>query len=143
MDAAKPPLPTPRYLPFQPAIGNQTSKSMFESLEGRIAPCTRQNAGSFLNSACCAAVGVLSGPENSPAGTIRAIVMEVSGSFKPAMLSHVPANKMHGSEVAAKRKAGSSDLHFISVLTWPPLPRIPLPVLHAGFRPRRSCSRDM
>src|ERR1700681_3702531 len=95
----------PRYLPFQPEIGIQTSKSIFESLEGRITPCTRQNAGSFLNSASCKAVGMLSGPENSPAGTIRAIVIVVSESLKLAMPSHVVANKLLGSKVAAKNKA--------------------------------------
>src|ERR1700733_14770854 len=76
VEPANPPLATPRYLPFQPELGNQTSNSMFESLEGRITPCTRQKAGSFLNSASCAAFGVLSGTENSLAGTVRAIMIE-------------------------------------------------------------------
>src|SRR5580658_5900811 len=101
MDPAKPPLPTPRYLPFQPEIGNQTSKSIFESLEGRITPCTRQNAGNFLNSASSEEVAALSGPENSPAGTIRAIMIVVSGSFKLAIPSQVTANKLPVSKVHA------------------------------------------
>jgi hypothetical protein len=31
---AKPPFPTPKYFLFQPDIGNQTSNSMCELLEG-------------------------------------------------------------------------------------------------------------
>jgi hypothetical protein len=30
----KPPFPTPKYFPFQPAIGIQTSNSTWESLDG-------------------------------------------------------------------------------------------------------------
>src|SRR5208282_1989467 len=46
-DAAKPPLPTPSYLPFQAASGgSHTSNAMSESGDGSIEPCTRQK-GAF------------------------------------------------------------------------------------------------
>ena len=46
-DPAKPPLPTPSYLPFQDASGgNHTSNAMSESEDGLIEPSTRQN-GAF------------------------------------------------------------------------------------------------
>src|ERR1700722_13274034 len=91
MEPAKPPLPTPRYLPFQPDIGIHTSNSILESLEGRMMAWTRQNAGSLANSAEARAVDGMGG-EKSPAAMICTWLMVVPGSCSCAMLSHVAAD---------------------------------------------------
>src|SRR5689334_4930892 len=89
MDPAKPPLPCPRYLPFQPVSGSHTSILMSESLAGLMVAVTRQNAGRFLADA--AGTPEPDGGTNAPAATGCADVMVVSGSFNAARLSQVAA----------------------------------------------------
>src|SRR5580658_6962053 len=86
-----PPLPTPKYFPFQPDTGSQTSNSMWESLEGCITPWMRQNAGSFSRSLTAAADAGGDGLK-APTATTWAAVIVVAGIFKAAMLSHVAPN---------------------------------------------------
>src|SRR5215831_16861427 len=86
---AKPPLPTPWYLPFQPATGIHTSILMSESLAGLISAVTRQRAGASLNTA---GFGAGLGSSNAPAATTCADVMVVSGSLRALKLSHVEAS---------------------------------------------------
>src|SRR6476646_8516079 len=87
MDPAKPPLPSPRYLPFHPESGSQTSILISESLAGLMLAATRQNAGRFLT----AAAGTPGGGTNAPASTGCASVIVVSGSLSAARLSQVAA----------------------------------------------------
>src|SRR5690242_11683232 len=89
MDPAKPPLPCPRYLPFQPVSGSHTSILMSESLAGLMVAVTRQNAGRFLVDG--AGTPEPDGGTNAPASTGCADVMVVSGSFNAARLSQVAA----------------------------------------------------
>src|SRR5262245_1514362 len=84
MNPAKPPLPCPRYFPFQPVSGIQTSILISESLAGLMVACTRQNAGRFLTEAGGA---LAPGGTNCPAATCCAEVMVVSGSLSAARLS--------------------------------------------------------
>src|SRR5579859_2268625 len=96
MDPAKPPLPTPRKLWFQPLSGIQTSILMSESGAGLSVAVTRQKAKRFL--------GLKTGPNscsppggtNAPAAICCAEVMVVEGSLSVEMLS----------QVAAKARAG-------------------------------------
>src|SRR2546423_1706127 len=89
MYPAKPPLPCPRYLPFQPVSGSHISILMSESLAGVMTVVTRQNAGRFLADA--ADTPEPDGGTNAPAATGCADVMLVSGSFNAARLSQVAA----------------------------------------------------
>src|SRR6266853_5357782 len=89
MYPAKPPLPSPRYFPFQPVSGSHISILMSESLAGLIVAVTRQNAGRFLADA--AGTPEPDGGTNAPASTGCASVMVVSGSFNAARLSQVAA----------------------------------------------------
>src|SRR5215469_7858514 len=82
---AKPPFPTPWYLPFQPAAGIQISSLMSESLAGLTSAITRQKAGTSLNAAMPAAPPA---GANAPAATDCALVIEVSGSLRALKLSH-------------------------------------------------------
>src|SRR5579864_3359697 len=93
MDPANPPLPTPRYRPFQPVSGSHTSNLISESLAGLIVAATRQNAGRFFTEAG----GTFSpGGINAPAATGCADVMVVSGRFSAARLSQVAAMAERG-----------------------------------------------
>src|SRR5438270_11266766 len=89
MYPAKPPLPWPRYLPFQPVSGSQTSISMAESFAGLMVACTRQKAGRFFpeNSDSLSRAG----GTKAPAATCSADVMVVSGSLSVARLSQLAA----------------------------------------------------
>src|SRR5215471_10446013 len=85
---AKPPFPCPRYLPFHPVSGSQTSTLMSESLAGLMVAITRQNAGRAFTEAD----GVVApGGTNAPAATCSAEVIVVSASFSVARLSQVAA----------------------------------------------------
>src|SRR6516225_6367485 len=86
---AKPPLPTPWYLPFQPVTGIHTSILISESLAGLSSAVTRQKAGASLNTA---GFGAGLGNSNAPAATTCADVMVVSGSLSVLKLSHVEAS---------------------------------------------------
>src|SRR6185312_17445590 len=88
MPPAKPPLPTPRYLPFHPVSGIHTSILISESFAGLIVAATRQNAGRFFTEAG----GTLApGGIKAPASTGCARLMVVSGSLSAARLSQVAA----------------------------------------------------
>src|SRR5688572_27069601 len=84
MDPPKPPLPSPRYLPFQP-IGSHTSNSIRESTAGSMTPRTRQKAGSAGNGAAEAAG---SGTILTPAATASAPTIVVAGSASDRRSSH-------------------------------------------------------
>src|ERR1700688_3560554 len=89
---ANPPLPSPRYFPFQPDAGSHTSNSMCESLDGWITPCTRQNAGSAFQAASAGPFGGgAPGGVKAPAATTCAAVKVVFASFKLARLSQLAA----------------------------------------------------
>src|SRR6266513_4152076 len=90
MEPANPPLPTPRYFPFQPAAGSQTSNSMCESADGVSVACTRQNAGKRSNAVKISADGRRSPARkwNAPGATSLALVIVVLGSVSLAKLSH-------------------------------------------------------
>src|SRR6185312_9691799 len=88
MPPAKPPLPSPRYLPFHPVSGSHTSILISESLVGLIVAATRQNAGRFFTEA---GGTIAPGGMNAPAATGCANVMVVSGSLSAARLSQVAA----------------------------------------------------
>src|SRR5215475_8553778 len=76
----------PWNLPFQFALGIQTSNLISESLVGLITPATRQNAGKSLYG-----VAEPVGGANAPAATDCAAVIVVLGSFNSASPSHVAA----------------------------------------------------
>src|SRR5262249_22244816 len=99
MAPANPPLPWPRYLPFQPLSGNQTSILMSESADGVRAAETRQKAGRFLMT-----VG-LPGRVNAPVVTDCAAVIFVFGSESWARLSQVfgVANAASDADIKADR----------------------------------------
>src|SRR5215467_15545713 len=93
------PLPTARYLPFQPGpgpepcaelAGSQTSILMSESLDGFAVNATRQKAARLPN-------GFPPRPArppgwvNAPAATICAVSTVACGSVSVARLSHVAA----------------------------------------------------
>src|SRR6476646_1383160 len=88
MDPANPPVPCPRYLPFQPVSGSHTSILISESLAGLIVAATRQNAGRFFTEA---GGSLAPGGINAPVATGCADVMVVSGRFSVARLSQVAA----------------------------------------------------
>src|SRR5258706_4135832 len=80
MIPAVPPLPTPWNLPFQLAIGSQTSNVT----AGALTATTRQNAGR-LRIAVVPSGGVNAGP-----GTSSADLIVVSGSRSLARFAHAP-----------------------------------------------------
>src|SRR6202043_3713277 len=90
---AVPPLPTPLNFPFQVETGIQTSKMMFDTLVGLIAPRTRQiatgsvplkvpNTGEVVPGAVVPIIVV------GPAGNICVSVIVVSGNAIVARLAH-------------------------------------------------------
>src|SRR5260370_42232645 len=82
---AKPPFPTPWYLPFHPVAGIHTSILMSESAAGLISAVTRQKAGTSLNTA---GFGAGLGASNAPSATTRAERIGGAGSLKALKLSH-------------------------------------------------------
>ena len=77
-------------MPFQLAVGNQTSILISESLVGRNVAATRQNAGRFVSDGFgCAAVDP--GGVNVPGETAWASVIVVCGNDSAVRLSHVAA----------------------------------------------------
>src|ERR1035441_667202 len=104
MDPANPPFPAPSNLWFQPAVGSQTSNSMWESLDGWMTPATRQKAGMALKkpegSSPGGDGGVPGGSVNAPTAMVCAAVIVVDGSFRLARLSQVAANAGAASKVA-------------------------------------------
>src|SRR5690242_20239433 len=91
MEPAKPPFPSPRYLPFQPEAGIQTSNSMCESAEGCRTACTRQKAGRLLKLTAAWPISGAGGGVNDPAATTCAAVIVVPESLRAVKLSHVAA----------------------------------------------------
>jgi len=102
MPPAKPPLPSPRYLPFHPMSGSHTSTLTSESLAGLIVAATRQNAGTFFTEAGGA---LAPGGMNAPAATGCANVMVVSGSLSAARLSQVAAMAERGTARGIRTKS--------------------------------------
>src|SRR5579862_4802795 len=80
MEPAKPPLPRPWNLPFQPAAGSQTSNWMLESGAGLMTPATRQKAGRLGR-------GLPPGGVKLPAETSSAVLMVVAGRLSLARAS--------------------------------------------------------
>src|SRR5437879_2696919 len=101
MAPAKPPLPCPWYLPFQPEAGSHTSILMSESLDGLTSATTRQKAGTSLN------IGIPdSAPAgtNAPAATVLAEMIVVSASFRTVNLSQVAAKAGAAVKTSVARK---------------------------------------
>src|SRR5260370_37171609 len=73
---AKPPFPTPWYLPFHPVAGIHTSILMSESAAGLISAVTRQKAGTSLNTA---GMGAGLSSSNFPAPTHSAAGIAAAG----------------------------------------------------------------
>src|SRR5262249_746168 len=91
----QPPLPTASNFLFQLDAGNHTSILISESVVGLTVAATWQNAGKSPNCAPPRPPPARPPPpgENAPAATDCAIVMVVSGSFRPARLSHGAADR--------------------------------------------------
>src|SRR5437879_203766 len=83
MEPAKPPLAVPSSLPFQFAVGIQTSRLMCESDDGVATAATRQNAGTSVPPPRPPA-GL-----NGPAGTSVADAILTSGIVSDVRLAHV------------------------------------------------------
>src|ERR1017187_4038777 len=97
MTPAKPPLPTPSNFPFQPELGNHTSKRIFESGAGLMTPVTRQKAGRL-------AIGLPSGGVKLPLGTDTALAMDAPGHLRRASASQdVAADPETTATMQAKR----------------------------------------
>src|SRR5215471_6877570 len=100
--------PVPRYLPFQPENGIQTSILMFESEVGVNVAATRQNAGRL--------------PKAPPSGAATVIV--VSGKLMLAKLAHdaalagVEAMPTSGASKAVA-SAGALWMHLMAILPFP------------------------
>jgi hypothetical protein len=82
MEPAQPPFPTAWSFPFHPDVGSHTSILMSESDDGVSVPAIRQKEGRRLNGG--AAVPVLPGGVNPPAGTGWAMVIVVCGNASDA-----------------------------------------------------------
>src|SRR5580692_6593803 len=98
MDPAKPPLPIPWNLPFQPEAGSQISTWISESADGFNTTATRQKS-----------TAVLTGPAGDvkePAGTDCAVAMVVCGSWSSARLAQVAARD--GSDARHANAASAS-----------------------------------
>src|SRR5213594_399066 len=109
MAPAKPPLPMPWNLPFQPELGIQTSSLISESLEGFSVMDTRQKAGTSLRS------GGPSGGLNGPGGTDCAALTAPPASLSVDRLSHVAAVPGSAREAThPSRTAVRSIVHFIA-----------------------------
>src|SRR2546428_12123246 len=93
----KAPLPTARYLPFQPDAGIQTSILMSESLDGFSVAATRQNAGRSRKACAAAGLGALpptcAGRVNPPATIASTRANIAGGRGRDARVLHdrVPA----------------------------------------------------
>jgi hypothetical protein len=105
-------------LPFQFALGAQTSNLISESLVGLITPATRQKAGNSL-------YGVAEPPAggaNAPAATDCAVVIVVLGSFNADSSSHVAAETEPDASAVSGRTINhcqqnlSRDVLFIEIL---------------------------
>src|SRR5580658_507068 len=96
MEPAHPPFPTASYFPFQLVWGIQISSLMSESGVGFKVAATRQNEGSFIRTPAAGLTpGAFNwsgrrsaGSVNSPAGTVCARVMDVSGKVSWERASH-------------------------------------------------------
>src|ERR1051326_7433417 len=110
MYPAKPPLPVPRNLPFQPVSGIHTSILMSESFAGFSVACTRQKAGRFLGLNIVPGSETPAGRVKAPAATCCADVMVVSGSLSVARLSQVAAKA--GLAIAESSRRKSRHLRF-------------------------------
>jgi hypothetical protein len=76
----------PKYFPFHPETGSQTSNSICESGVGVATACTRQKAGAFLY----ISLPRPSGDWNTPAATVDAVIA-VSFNLSDARFSQSPA----------------------------------------------------
>src|SRR5204863_8766355 len=88
MVPAQPPFPTPANLPFHFCSGSHTSKRMFDSLVGLIAPVTRQKAGRLVM------VLFETGDVKDPAVMASAAVIVVLGSRCSLRLAHAAAGSV-------------------------------------------------
>src|SRR5580704_11047407 len=104
MVPSQPPLPTARYLPFQPLSGSQTSMPISESWVGLSFAVTRQNPGSPE------ILSVVSGMVKPPSGTTSLRVMETPGEADCERLAHDWADNASGFVAAAKSAAQRTNL---------------------------------
>src|SRR5438132_2339908 len=91
---AQAPLPADSSFPFQPDMGSHTSIPISESLTGFSNATTRQNAGSFSNTAFEFAAFPGVGGLNAPASIGIAETILVCGSARDARPSQVFAAAM-------------------------------------------------
>src|SRR5690348_719505 len=120
MVPARPPLPTPLYLPFQLVSGSQTSNLMSLSLVGRMLPATRQKSGRPV------IARVLPGGVKLPPVTGWAKVITVCGSARLARLAQSVAASA-GALTAVVPSSKAAELNVVTALMFPGF----LQVLHA------------
>src|SRR5947208_9970179 len=68
-----PPSPLERNFPFQ-VVGSHVSKLMFDSLDGRLTPTTRQNAGRSLNVRVAVGVVTVIVPDVTSAAEVTVVL---------------------------------------------------------------------
>src|SRR6185312_11997961 len=125
MVPARPPLPTPLYLPFQLVSGSHTSNSMSLSLLGWMLPATRQKSGSPV-------IGrVLPGGVKLPPVTGWAKVITVSGRRRLARLAQSVAASAAGALSAVVLSSKAAELNLVTALMF----RVSSEVLHATVSP--------
>src|SRR6185312_2241965 len=126
MVPARPPLPTPLYLPFQLVSGSHTSNSMSLSLLGWMLPATRQKSGSPV-------IGrvLLPGGVKLPPVTGWAKVITVSGSARLARLAQSVAASAAGALSAVVLSSKAAELNLVTALMF----RVSSEVLHATVSP--------
>src|SRR5437868_14119389 len=105
---AQPPFPSASNFPFQPEASSHTSPLMSESLDDFNGAATRQNAGRLLNRSACPGKPRppgAAGGANSPAATVWASVIVVSGNLIEARSSHDVAATIEGAKISVKTPA--------------------------------------
>src|SRR6185503_14808844 len=115
----KPPLPTARNLPFQSALGIQSSALMCESLDGLSTSFTRQCAGIGCAAAPRPPAGAAGagapprpGCTNGPTGTDSALTIVTLGIVTDFRDSHVAAPAVDASS-AEPRTAKSAEVLIV------------------------------
>src|SRR5260370_39587019 len=106
MVPARPPLPTPLNLLFQPASGIHNSNAMLESAVGRMLPATRQKSGRPVS------VLLLPGGVKLPPGTCCAIGITASGGSGPARLAQGVAASAELATSAVVRSSPDAEANF-------------------------------
>src|SRR5258705_836160 len=111
-----PPSPAERNLSFQ-ATGSHASKRMLESVDGRLTPSTRQNAGRLVK---VAPAGVVTVPDVT---RVVAFTVVLPSDRKAIRSAHATGRERPLSSCARVAVAASSRTHDnASLLIWAPFP---------------------